>query len=176
MDAFKNPELKIHPINSFKEKLTGTFFIKIFVTSLLIFIYIILWALLPIAIGTGLIIIGVTGGSNAPLIFLAVIAFIFALAIMINRSFAYSQVFYIYHDYAKNGNQAVSARQLIKDSIALMKGEKMNLFILEISFILWGFLVLITFGLASIWVTPYIEMTHIAFYNDIKGIKEIDAY
>ena len=176
MDAFKNPELKIHPINSFKEKLTGAFFIKIFITSLLVFIYTILWALLPIAIGIGLIAIGFTGGSNAPLIFLAVIAFIFAFAVIINRSFAYSQVFYIYHDYEKKGNRAVSARLLIKESVALMKGEKMNFFILEISFILWGFFVLITFGLASFWVTPYMEMTHIAFYNDIKRIKEIDTY
>lgn len=175
MDAFKNPELKIHPINSFKEKLTGTFLIKIFITGILVFIYAFLWALLPLITGTMLIIYSITS-SNPALIFLAVIAFIIAIAILINRSFAYSQVFYIYHDYAKRGNQSISARKLIKESVALMKGEKMNLFILYISFILWGFFVLFTFGLASVWVTPYFEMTNIAFYNDIKAIKEIDTY
>ncbi|MBS7576147.1 MULTISPECIES: DUF975 family protein [unclassified Enterococcus] len=176
MDAFKNPELKIHPINSFKEKLNGPFLIKVFVTSLLLFVYLMLWALLPMVIGIVFIAIGASGSGNVALIFLAIIAFLCVFAVLINRSFAYSQAFYIYHDHIKRGDQTVSARKLIKESVALMKGEKMNLFILEISFILWILLVLFTFGLASVWVTPYLEMTHIAFYNDIKAIKEIDTF
>ena len=52
-----------------------------------------------------------------------------------------------------------------------MKGYKMDLFLLELSFIGWWLLVLVTLGIASLWVIPYIKVTEANFYLDIKKEK-----
>ena len=50
----------------------------------------------------------------------------------------------------------------------IMNGHKFDLFILGLSFIGWYFLVGITFGIASIYVLPYMSATTANFYNSIK--------
>ena len=50
----------------------------------------------------------------------------------------------------------------------MMHGHKADLFILSLSFFGWLLLGAFTFGLAYIWVGPYIQATLVNFYNDIK--------
>ena len=50
-----------------------------------------------------------------------------------------------------------------------MDGHKMELFVLDLSFIGWYLLCVITFGIAFIWVAPYIQATKTNFYNKIKN-------
>lgn len=171
MAIFKNPERKIEPIKDISKTITLKFVGKIFIIALLTSIYALLWSILPLAIFIFAIIYAVLTNSIL-YAFLAILSFIAILIIAINRSLAYSQTTYILYQYFSQDNQKVSAGQVIKDSVELMKGEKMNLFILELSFILWQLLVLISFGLASIWVIPYITMTEIAFHNHIKEKKQ----
>ena len=59
----------------------------------------------------------------------------------------------------------------INESIILMKGYRMDLFVLGLSFILWILLVAVTFGLAILYVGPYIELTVAAFHNELYDIK-----
>ena len=49
-----------------------------------------------------------------------------------------------------------------------MNGHKMDLFVLELSFIGWTLLSVITFGIASIYIVPYMNATMANFYESIK--------
>ena len=55
--------------------------------------------------------------------------------------------------------------------MAMTEGHKMELFILGLTFIGWIFVVAITFGIAAIWVGPYIQTTFANAYNSLKPVK-----
>ena len=79
------------------------------------------------------------------------------------KSISYSMTFYIMAE-----NPGISATEAIDRSKAMMDGHKMDYFILSLSFIGWYLLVGITFGIAGIWVMPYVQATQANFYNSIK--------
>lgn len=64
-------------------------------------------------------------------------------------------------------NKGMGAREAISKSKQMMHGHKMELFVLELSFIGWGLLVAITFGIAAIWVVPYMQATYANFYKKL---------
>lgn len=65
----------------------------------------------------------------------------------------------------------------IEESMRLMSGNKMRLFLLDLSFIGWFLLGLITFGIAFLWVTPYWNTARAAFYEDLmKALRDIGEY
>lgn len=86
------------------------------------------------------------------------------------KGYAYSQVYYILAE-----NPDLGAREALRMSEEMMKGHKMELFVLELSFIGWHLLGLVTFGLAYIWVVPYYCATHTNFYNSIKSAPVVDS-
>jgi uncharacterized membrane protein len=49
-----------------------------------------------------------------------------------------------------------------------MKGNKANLFLLQLSFIGWALLSLITFGIANIYAMPLYQMALTEFYIEVK--------
>ena len=65
-------------------------------------------------------------------------------------------------------NPKMDAATAQKKSMELMEGHKMELFVLNLSFIPWYLLVAITFGLASIYVVPYVRTTLALFYKNIS--------
>ena len=80
------------------------------------------------------------------------------------KSIAYSMTFYIIAE-----NPEISATDAIKKSQEMMQGHKMEYFILQLSFIPWLILVSFTFGLAGIYVMPYMSATRANFYKSISG-------
>jgi uncharacterized membrane protein len=85
---------------------------------------------------------------------------------------AYSQALYILAE-----NPDMAPMECIKASKEMMKGRKMDLFLLQLSFILWGLLCCITFGLAGLYVGPYMQLTVTNFYHRIKeGGDGTDVY
>ena len=78
-------------------------------------------------------------------------------------SFMYSQVYYIMAEHPE-----MSVIDSLKESSKIMKGHKMELFILELSFIGWIILTTITFGIAGLYVLPYYSATLSNFYLTIK--------
>lgn len=65
----------------------------------------------------------------------------------------------------------------IEESMRLMSGNKMRLFLLDLSFIGWFLLGLITFGIAFLWVTPYWNTARAAFYEELmKALRDIGEY
>ncbi len=63
----------------------------------------------------------------------------------------------------------IKANDAIEMSKRMMYGHKGELFRLGLSFIGWSFLVAFTFGLAALYVIPYIQATMAEFFNEISG-------
>ena len=51
----------------------------------------------------------------------------------------------------------------------MMNGHKMELFVLDLSFIGWWFLIGITGGIAALYATPYMVTTRAKFYENLKA-------
>lgn len=58
---------------------------------------------------------------------------------------------------------------IIKDSISMMRGNKFRYFYMLLSFLGYWLLVILSLGIAALWVVPYQTMTSVAFYNDLRA-------
>lgn len=82
------------------------------------------------------------------------------------KSYAYSMSIYVLAE-----NKGKPALECINESKAMTNGHKMDLFVLGLSFIGWILLSCITFGIAYIWVLPYMQTTYTNAYNSLKPIR-----
>jgi len=87
--------------------------------------------------------------------------------------YRYRQAYYILLEAPEKG-----ALQCIRESKRMMHGAKLELFLLDLSFIGWYLLDLMVviliptpfaLPLISIWLTPYMGLTHAAFYHKLVG-------
>lgn len=67
------------------------------------------------------------------------------------------------------GKKAV---EIIKSSFRLIKGSRMRLFSLQLKFIPLQLLCLLTLGIGSLWLNPYMQMTYTMFYLDLVNPKK----
>lgn len=86
------------------------------------------------------------------------------------KGYAYAMTEYIMEDDKEIENNAA-----IEKSMAMMEGHKMELFLLDLSFIGWCLLAMLTFGIGLLWVAPYQYTARAAFYEDLKAEAAIDA-
>ena len=110
-------------------------------------------------IGIGILVgtIGLLG-----FILLIVPGVIFAIAV--------SMSFYILKD-----NPELGVIDVIKRSIQMMKGHKMEYFCLGLSFIGWIILGILTLGIGFMWIYPYICTAYAHFYEYVKEDYESRA-
>ncbi len=80
------------------------------------------------------------------------------------KSYSYAMTYFIMND-----DKSVGANDAITKSREMMNGHKMELFMLDLSFIGWMFLSLFTFGILLFWVIPYMNLAHAEFYRRLKG-------
>ncbi|MCQ2374411.1 MAG: DUF975 family protein [Salinivirgaceae bacterium] len=80
------------------------------------------------------------------------------------KSYAYAMTYYIANDCPE-----LSANECIDKSIEMMRGHKMDLFLLDLSFIGWIILCLLSCGIGFLWLIPYECTARADFYNKIKG-------
>lgn len=78
-------------------------------------------------------------------------------------SLRYSMTYFIIAD-----NPEISGLDAIKKSKQMMIGHKGELFVLLLSFFWWYVLCGITFGIAAIYVGPYINATLVNYYEKLK--------
>jgi len=83
------------------------------------------------------------------------------------KAFGYSMAFYIMYD-----NPEIKPLEALKKSQIMMKGYKMKLFLLELSFIGWIVLALLSFGLGFLWLNPYMYLSIANFYENLKRNQE----
>lgn len=115
-------------------------FLRIALTGLLRYVYIVLWSLLLVVPG-------------------------------IIKAYSYSMTPYILNDDAD-----MKYDKAIEKSMAMMDGHKLELFVLDLSFIGWGILCLFTFGIGFLFLIPYMEAAHAHFYEDLKHEADEAGY
>ena len=79
---------------------------------------------------------------------------------------------YRYVAYILAQDSSVSPREALDRSKAMTMGHKMDIFILDFSFILWNLVNLVTFGIGGIFVNPYVEATNARLYRILSQNPE----
>jgi len=79
------------------------------------------------------------------------------------KGYAYSMVPYI---LAENPN--LNPRRALEISEAMTQGEKMNIFVLDLSFIGWNLLGALCCGVGVLFVNPYVEATYTELYGVLR--------
>jgi uncharacterized membrane protein len=75
---------------------------------------------------------------------------------------------YYFAEMVMMDNPDLSATDAIKISRKITKGHRGEIFSLVLSFIGWFLLTIITFGIASIYVTPYYQTTKALYYENFR--------
>lgn len=130
-----------------------------------------MWAMLAILLYTG---------TWIPMLLLGLFAFLgeegntsFAIAFFVLLAISIVGMIVMYFSYAMTyyvmiGNPEYSVSQAMKESKSLMKGHKLDLFLLWLSFIGWVILAILTFGIGFLWLSPYMGTTTSHFYRYIS--------
>ena len=84
------------------------------------------------------------------------------------KAISYSMSFYVLAE-----NKGKSARECLRASMEMTNGHKWELFVLGLSFFGWLLLCGITFGIAYIWVGPYMQATFTNAYKILKSAPEV---
>lgn len=102
---------------------------------------------------------------------LAVVLYIATLIYVVSRSFLYVIAYNISYD-----NPELSSKACVLKSEALMKGNRGNYFLLELSFIGWAILACITLGIGMLWLLPYMQVATVCFYERVAKpeVKKIE--
>ena len=75
----------------------------------------------------------------------------------------------MYYQEVCADNPEMKAMDIVRKSWDMTKGHKMDLFVLGLSFIGWAMLATLTFGILYIWLVPYVSVTFMLFYEQIKN-------
>ena len=78
------------------------------------------------------------------------------------KMYSYSMTYYISKDKPE-----LSAEECINESMRLMEGNKMKLFLLDLSFIGWALLAILVGCIGLLWLIPYVQTARACFYEDL---------
>lgn len=71
---------------------------------------------------------------------------------------------YLMFDHPEMG-----AREAFKTSRRMMRGLKWKLFVLDLTFVGWAVLAVLTLGIGVLWLTPYQNSARAHFYDELKN-------
>lgn len=92
------------------------------------------------------------------------------------KKYSYSQCYFIYYDIISKTGEKPRLLDTITLSRKMMNGYKWQLFLLDLSFLGWHFLSIMTLGLGYLWLNPYIAATKAAFYDSLLKENQINNY
>ena len=109
-------------------------------------------------------------GQNFALGFL-ILLFVFLWSLLfiipgIVKTYAYSMAFYIKADHPE-----YNWRQCLDESKRITNGHKMDLFILDLSFIGWYLVGALCLGVGTLWVIPYHRTSVALYYEQLKNVE-----
>ena len=88
------------------------------------------------------------------------------------KAYEYQMIPYLLAD-----NPQMTKEQAFAESKRMMKGQKWRAFVLDLSFIGWQILSLITCGIVGIfYVNPYLDATHAALYERLRYENQNTTY
>lgn len=131
--------------------------------SLLSMLIIFLWGLIPMIIMVAMF-AGLALDTNPMMILISFPIFIIASIPMIIAQLDYILIFFVIAD-----DPSLGAREVLKQSKAMMKGNRMKMFLLMLSFIGWLLLMPLTLFIGYLWLLPYVYVSIAAFYEQLKG-------
>ena len=142
-------------------------FIRLLLPIICLVLIIILMAVL-----IGINAINGSASVSIGLAILAVVLYIATLIYAVSRSFLYVIAYNISYD-----NPELSSKACVLKSEALMKGNRGNYFLLDLSFIGWAILACLTLGIGMLWLLPYIQVAAVCFYErvakpEVKKVEE----
>lgn len=79
------------------------------------------------------------------------------------------QYSYAMTEFLMRDDPQLTGNAAIERSMQMMKGNKMRLFLLDLSFIGWYLLALLTLGLGFILLIPYMNTARAKFYEDLRS-------
>ena len=82
---------------------------------------------------------------------------------------AIKSLFYVLVYQVAYDNPNLSSKEVVEESEKLMTGNRGKYFVLQLSFIGWAILACLTFGIGFLWLTPYITISTIFFYEALAG-------
>ncbi len=80
------------------------------------------------------------------------------------KSYSYAMTPFIMTDHPE-----LSASDAINRSKEMMNGHKWNLFVLDLTFIGWAILCVLTLNLGNLFLNPYVNAAYAVFYRQISG-------
>lgn len=95
-------------------------------------------------------------------IFVALWSLLFVIPGIV-KAYGYGMIYYIKADHPE-----YDWRTCLQVSQQMMYGHKMDLFVLDLSFIGWYFVGSLCLGVGALWVHPYHETTRALFYEQLK--------
>lgn len=111
--------------------------------------------------------------SFIAMLLVGVFTFLWSLLFIIPgiiKFYAYAMTPYIIAE-----DPEIDAMSAIAKSQEMMRGHKMELFILQFSFIGWYLLAALTFGVGFIFLLPYVKTAEANFYVELRGKKVVVA-
>lgn len=144
LDWLRNPAMRIEPFKQAFQAFTRKYFLGTLLIYIFTGFFVFLWTILLVVPG------------------------------MI-KAISYSQAYFIYKDrktLSENGK--VSSIDCITESRKMMKGYKWEYFILQLSFIGWGILSILSLGIGFLWLNPYANATYAAFYDNLTENSTFD--
>ena len=79
-------------------------------------------------------------------------------------AYSYRMAFYLIID-----NPEIGVSEALQQSKKMMFGYKSKLFCLDLSFIGWWFLCILTFGIGFLWLSPYVITSQTIFYEELRN-------
>jgi uncharacterized membrane protein len=77
----------------------------------------------------------------------------------------YSMSFYVLCD-----NPDIGALNALNKSKEMMRADKMQLFLLWLSFLGWSLCCICTFGIGFLWLIPYASLSIVNFYEEVRAV------
>ncbi len=83
------------------------------------------------------------------------------------KNYSYAMTEYVLAD-----RKDLSYDQAIEESMRLMQGNKWRLFVLDLSFLGWVLLCVLTLGIGFVFLTPYMYVARAHFYADLLAADQ----
>lgn len=99
----------------------------------------------------------------------ALYVFLWSLLLIIPgivAGYSYAMTNYILAEHPE-----LTAGEAIERSKAMMYGHRWRLFFLQLSFIGWDLLCILTMGIGNLWLLPYKQAAEAAFYREVSGTE-----
>ncbi|WP_141433799.1 DUF975 family protein [Bacillus sp. 03113] len=87
------------------------------------------------------------------------------------KSISYSQAYFLLKDHPE-----YKVLEAISESKKRMKGYKWKYFLMNLSFIGWGILALLTLGIGFLWLVPYVSASLATFYNELIANRDYQTF